>query len=97
MYIFRLSGEYIGFMKDAKFYSTNGEYCGWLEGEHVWDKEGFYRGKMVTLNDHTYILKDTLLVDPPQRPLKNESPTEQLQPQLNIDPLTQPFNIKDSF
>ena len=97
MYIFKLSGEYAGFIKDNSFYSVEGNCLGLVEGEHVWDKDGNYRGKIVTISGHNYILKDSSLVSPSPRPPKSGQPTEQIQPQLNIGPTTLPFNLKDGF
>jgi hypothetical protein len=98
MYIFKLSGKYTGFIKDANLYSVDGDYLGWVENEHVWDKNGNYRGKINNIEGHSYILKDSFLVDPSPRPPKSEvPPAEQLQPQLDIDPVNSDFNLKDGF
>ncbi|OGI85845.1 hypothetical protein A3A05_02065 [Candidatus Nomurabacteria bacterium RIFCSPLOWO2_01_FULL_41_12] len=97
MYIFRLSGEYIGFIKNNVFYSTNGSYLGWVEDGHVWDKNGQYRGKLTILKGNNYITKDSFLVDPSPRPSRAGESIEQEQPQLNIDPADSEFNFKDGF
>jgi hypothetical protein len=97
MYIFRISGEYIGFIKGDMFYSTDGSYLGWVEDEHVWDKDGQYRGKINILQKNNYIIKDSSLVNPPSRPFRTGESIKQEQPHLNINPISLEFNLKDGF
>ena len=52
--IYRLNGEYFGFVSAGNIYAGDGTYFGWLDGEHAWYRTGHHLGEIV---DDTYILR----------------------------------------
>jgi hypothetical protein len=97
MTIFTSNGKYIGFTKNGGFYSIAGDFLGWIDGDHVWDRLGKYRGKIMEIGGAHYILRDISFVDPASRPPRDDGPAQQEQPVKDIAAVSLPFNLKDAF
>jgi len=97
-YIFKSSGQYLGFTSNDNIFSRDGVYLGWLEGENVWDSNGTFRGKLTKVGTNYYILKNEFIITPIPRipkisPISPVSPI----PQANILPIILPIGYQDGF
>lgn len=94
-FIFKSTGQYLGFTQNDYLFSRDGEYLGWVEGNFVWDKNGQFRG--VIMNDK-YIVKNLYAVTPVPRAPRPYPPTPPLPaPQANIAPILLSVGLADSF
>lgn len=60
-FVYRLSGEYVGFFVADRFFDFNGQYLGWIDKEkRVWSREGHFIGE----RKPPYILKNCRQCDP---------------------------------
>ncbi len=59
MPIFRLSGQYFGFIYKKYLFTATSKYVGWFEGKKVWKSNGQLLGELV---EDTYILKKTMQI-----------------------------------
>jgi len=76
-------------------FSRDGEYLGWLEGKHVWDAAGRFRGQL--WNDK-YIISNRFGVNPvPRLPKPAPARPPLPNPQANIAPAVLPTGWIDSF
>jgi hypothetical protein len=62
-FIFRLNGEYFGFIWQARFFDKKSNYIGWLDGTEVWTIENKYMGELV---DNKYILRPLKVASHPK-------------------------------
>jgi hypothetical protein len=44
--VYRLSGDYFGFVADECLFDLAGEYVGWLDGSDVWRADGTWLGRL---------------------------------------------------
>ena len=95
--IFRADGRYLGFIKDNFLYSRDWIYMGWLDGQFVWDKGGFFRGTMCSINGNNYILADKYTIPPTQRTPRISESISASTPPPNIAPITLPTGEVDAF
>jgi hypothetical protein len=98
-YIFKSSGQYLGFIKNLNVYTWEGKYLGWIENNFVWDPNGQFKGKIMKLNEHNYILKNIYELPPlPKVPKLNPLPIIKIPTPLpNIDPINLEIGLIDSF
>jgi hypothetical protein len=98
-YIFRLSGQYFGFIDSGNVFSWNGRYLGWLESNYVWDASGQFRGELKTISGHLYVVKNMYVLPPlPKAPKQNPLPvTPIMPPQANVPPVTLELGWVDGF
>lgn len=95
-FIFRSTGQYLGFIVNGYLFSRDGEYLGWVEGNFVWDKSGQYRGSFT--NDGKYIVRNIYTVLPVPRAPRPYPITPSLPaPQANIAPIVLPIGLVDAF
>ena len=80
--IFRLNGEYFGFIWEANLFDQNSKNIGWVDGKEVWTTNNEYLGELL---DGKYIL----------RAIKLEAPTckKQCPPQSKPDQPSKCENI----
>jgi len=45
--IYRLNGEYFGFIWQARFFDKDSKYIGWVDGEEVWTTDNEYLGELL--------------------------------------------------
>lgn len=67
--VFRLNGEYFGFISNNNLFNSTSEYLGWIDDDgRVWNIDGHYIWEQVEEN---YILKNTSRMEPmsPMRPM----------------------------
>jgi hypothetical protein len=95
-FIFKTPGTYLGFItQDNHLFSRDGDYLAWLEGNHVWDKSGRFRGQIWK---EKYIISNRFAVAPVPRPPKNPPPRPALpDPPANLDPVVLPTGWIDAF
>lgn len=73
--IYRLNGEYFGFIWEARLFDKDSKYVGWVDGKEVWTTKNEYLGELL---DGKYILRAIKLENPsckgqcppPMRPVK---------------------------
>lgn len=54
-YLFRMNGEYVGFLSDGWFFAANGCYLGWCEGgDQLWRSDGNWLG---CIREQYYVLR----------------------------------------
>lgn len=94
-FIFKSTGQYLGFIQNDYLFSRDGEYFGWVEGNFVWDKNGQYRGSI--MNDR-YIVKNLYAVPPvPRVPRPYPATPAMPSPQANIASILLPVGYTDAF
>ena len=52
--IYRLNGDYFGFIWQARLFDKNSNYVGWFDGKEVWTTENEYLGGLL---DGKHIVK----------------------------------------
>lgn len=98
LFIFKSSGQYLGFISNNNLFSRDGLYLGWVENNNVWGSDGQYRGQLVTINGKTYILKNIYIIPPiPKPPRAIPSIPTLPPPQANISPIILDIGLKDAF
>jgi hypothetical protein len=77
--IYRLNGEYFGFIWQARFFDKDSNYIGWVDGKEVWTTENEYLGEIL---DDKHIVRYTKATShplcqgkcpPPITPVKTEN------------------------
>ncbi len=61
VFIYRMNGQCIGFMRNEILYSADGKYLGWGENNSFWNNHGQFCGQLYMVNAETntaYILKN---------------------------------------
>lgn len=97
-FIFKTDGRYLGFIYQDNLFSRDNQYLGWIENGFVWDSQGQFRGQVMEISGHSYILKNTLAVPPlPKIPKVPPSPPPIQLPQANILPIVPLTGYKDGF
>lgn len=100
IFLFKSSGQYIGFLYNDFIYTRDGNFLGWLDSDIkvVWGKSGSYKGKLVNIDGHYYILRNLLEMPPiPQTPKRTPVPPPLPFQQENIPPITLPPFFIDGF
>jgi hypothetical protein len=93
--IFKSTGTYLGFIANGFLFSRDGEYMGWVEGTHVWDALGRFRGQVWNAK---YIITNRFAVSPVPRPPRPAPTTPALpNPQANLAAIPLPTGWVDSF
>lgn len=96
--IFKTNGNYLGFVNNDFLFSRDGVYLGWLEGNFVWDKSGNFRGSLMDLSAHHYILSNKFAVPPiPKTPIIAPITPPLPPPPSNIAAAPAPFGLLDAF
>lgn len=98
-FIYKSTGQYLGFVQNNSLYSRDGEYLGRVEGNYVWDASGKFRGVMATINGHRYIWLNIFAFPPVARPPMPPQPTVVPLTPTNtlIAPITLPVGYVDGF
>jgi hypothetical protein len=98
-YIFKLSGQYFGFINAENIFSWNGQYLGWIESNYAWDISGQFRGELQEIGGHLYIVKNMYALPPlPKAPKLNPLPVISVPaPQANIGPTIFKIGWVDGF
>jgi len=52
--IYRLNGEFFGFIWQARLYDKNSKYVGWIDDKEVWTTENKYLGEIL---DEKYVVR----------------------------------------
>lgn len=96
--IFKLNGQYLGYISKENIFSRDNIYLGWLEGQNVWDTGGAYRGRLLEIAGHNYILKNRFEINPLPRPPRvvPTSPSAPA-PLSTIAPILAPLGFQDGF
>jgi hypothetical protein len=64
-FLFRWTGEYVGFFLDGWLFDRNGRYLGWLDADgRVWKADGNYLGELV---EGCHVLRNSLRSPPVRR------------------------------
>ena len=89
-YIYKSSGQYLGFMDGGNIFSWDGKFLGWVEGGYVWDVSGQFKGQIKQIDGHYYVLKNMYALPPlPKMPKINPLPVISIPaPQPIIAPIT---------
>lgn len=98
-YIFRSTGQYLGFILNNSLFDRDSVYLGWIENKrNVWDKNGAYRGMLNDISGRTYVLKNQFMINPiPRIPKIPPIPPIPPIPQQNIMPIILPIGVQDGF
>lgn len=97
-YIFKSNGFYLGFIKHDYLYNRDGIYLGWIEKDFVWDKNGQFRGVLVDVSGHKYVLVKRFTLLPAARsPRASVAPVIPPQPPANIAPISLSVDLQDAF
>lgn len=98
-FIFKISGQYFGFIDNGNIFTWNGRYVGWLDGGYAWDVSGQFRGEIKKMNGHTYILRNKYALPPlPKEPKSNPLPIVSVPvPQSPISPISPEIGWVDGF
>ena len=59
--IYRLNGEYFGFIWQANLFDKNSKQIGWVDGKEVWTMKNQYLGELL---DGKYVLRAIKLEEP---------------------------------
>lgn len=97
-FIFKSNGNYIGFISNNNIFSRDGEYLGWVENSIVWGKDGRFKGELKQINNHYYVLRNSLTI-PPMARVPKVSPVTPVQPPspANTLPVMVPIGFVDGF
>ncbi|KKS30771.1 MAG: hypothetical protein UV60_C0002G0068 [Parcubacteria group bacterium GW2011_GWA2_43_11] len=97
-YIFKSTGQYLGFVRNDYVFSRDNLYLGWVEGDIVWDIGGNFRGKLIQLADYWYILRNPFTINPIPKIPKPIPPSSPLpKPPVNIPAISLPIGFQDGF
>ena len=100
-YVYKINGNYFGFIKDGLLFSRDGEHLGWVEGQLVWDLHGKFRGLLFKPREDEsviYIIRDRLSMPPITRPPKQKAGTIPPPPSPDqLKPITLPVQTIDAF
>jgi len=98
MYIFKSSGNYIGFVANNNLFSRDGVYLGWIENNLAWDSRGNFKGQLFEINGQHYVLRNTFMIPPISRiPKVRPIPPIPPIPPINVQPITLKIGFADSF
>jgi len=96
--IFKSNGYYLGFIQNSFLFSRDGIYLGWIEGQYVWDAGGKFRGMIVNMTGHNYILLNQFVIPPLSKSPKAAPGVPSLPlPEANIPPVNLPIGWVDAF
>lgn len=98
-FIYKSTGQYLGFIQNNYFYSRDGFYLGWVEGNYVWDATGKFSGIVIEVNGHNYIWINRFALLPVPRPAK-PLPTPVIPPtppSAFVTPISLPVGYADGF
>ncbi len=88
----------MGFIVNNYLFSRDNAYLGWVEADNVWDAGGNFRGKLIEITGHAYILRSMFTVSPiPKPPKPFPRPVQLPTPQPNILPIIPPIGYQDGF
>ena len=99
-FIFKSSGQYLGFIRNGYLFSRDGNYLGWVENDNVWSAiNGEFKGQLIGgANNEYYIVRNTFSISPiPKIPRISPLPVVLPLPQANITPTTLPIGVQDGF
>lgn len=98
-YIFKSSGNYLGFISGNFIFSRDGVYLGWVdENKYVWDTNGRYRGRLSAVGEFEYILRQQYTMPPVPRAPKATPPSPAIPPPVpNIPSINLQIGIEDGF
>ena len=97
-YIFKSTGQYLGFISNNYIFSRDGVYLGWVDDKLVWGKDGQFKGVVFELNDYTYVVRNKFTVSPiPKSPRAIPSTPSAPQPAANVAPISLPLGYEDAF
>jgi hypothetical protein len=98
-FIYKSTGQYLGFVQNNSLYSRDGAYLGWVEGNFVWDFNGKFRGVINDVGGHKYIWLNIFALLPVPRPPKLSLPpvTPAYPVETIIPSITLPVGIVDGF
>ena len=74
--IYRLNGDYFGFIWQARFFDKDSNYIGWVDAKEVWTNENKYLGEIL---EDKYVVRFTKIktlpkcqgkCPPPEMPTK---------------------------
>ena len=92
------NGNYFGFISNGNLFSRDSEYLGWIEDNFVWDFTGRFRGQVIEINNHKYIIRNMFLIPPiPKIPKIPPVPPVPPAPPANIVPIIISMGFKDAF
>ena len=98
-FIFKSTGQYLGFIDNENIFSWDGQYLGWIEGGYVWDASGQFRGEVKKIDSVSYILKNMYALPPlPKAPKLNPLPVVPIPtPQVFISAINLEIGWMDGF
>ena len=98
-HIYRLSGQYLGFIFNQGVFTWNGTYLGWIDNQSfVWNKDGNFAGKLTQRNERNYILKNTFQISPVAKiPRTAPAPPTLPTPRSSAPPIQMPIGWEDAF
>lgn len=97
-YIYKSTGQPLGFIRNDNLYSPYGVYLGWKEDKYIWDSNGQFRGNLNKIGDQYYILKYLFDLAPiPQSPRRPPNETQLPTIPNFINPAVLPIGYKDGF
>lgn len=99
-FIYKSTGEPLGFIRENNLYDIHGKYLGWREGDFIWNSQGQFSGRMYVLNGFNYIIKFLLDLSPlPQPPKLGNNIAVSDIPSINaaITPISLPPAYNDGF
>ena len=93
--IYRLNGNYFGFIWQARLYDKDSKYIGWIDDKEVWTTENEYLGEIL---DGKYIVRYAKPKVLPQCKGICPSPIEPSRPEDNgnIEPLSEKEDYIDA-
>lgn len=96
LFIYKINGHPLGFVRNGYLYSPYGIYLGWQDDVHFWNSNGQYCGTLREESGHNYILKYMFGVSPIPQGKKNANNLTQVElPPLK--PLIAPINVQIGF
>ena len=99
LFIYRINGQYLGFVRDGILYDSLGTYLGFQVDDNFWNSHGQFCGQLYTTNGYSYILKYQFNIPPnPQAPKYNPNFIGELPTSLPpINPILVNVGFKDGF
>lgn len=99
-YIFKSTGQYLGFIINNHLFSRDGAYLGWIDNGLAWGADGQFRGVLlpITSSDRAYILRNKFTVSPLPKTARSAPATPAIPaPVANIAPIPLPLGYEDAF
>lgn len=97
-YIFRSTGQYLGFIMNNYLFTRDGAYLGWIDNRLAWGADGQYRGAILEVENRAYVVRNKFTASPlPKSPRAAPATPAIPAPVANTTPIVLPLGYEDAF